>query len=96
MKYYTKVTIKSLAEYITPHDSDKCGTLIQNFYNAINGTYAKFSNIKMDVVRHNHHKAVLFFYCDDMADFAAFKEDFYRHYANRFVWRGGNKLWLVK
>ena len=96
MKYYTKVVIKSLSEYSTPRDDEKCGTLIEKLYNAINNPYTGIKNIKMSVVKHNHHKAVIKFSCDDVEDFIALKEYFYRNYANSFSWRGWKKLWLVK
>lgn len=96
MRYYTKVVIKSLSEYSTPRDDEKCGALIGKLYNAINNPFTGIKNIKMFVVKHNHHKAVIKFSCDDVEDFIALKEYFYRNYANSFSWKGWKKLWLVK
>lgn len=96
MKYYTKVVIKSLSEYSTPRDYEKCGTLIGNLYNAINDLYTGIKNIKMFVVKHNHHKAVIKFSCNEVEDFIALKEYFYRKYADSFSWKGSKKIWLVK
>lgn len=98
MKYYTKVTIKSLTEfkYTTPYDSDKCGTLIQNLYAVIARPDSGFGSLKMSVVKHNHRKAVIKFSCDNPEDFIALREYFYRYYANNFTWKGWKRLWLVK
>ena len=96
MRYYTKVVIKSLSEYSTPRDDEKCGTLIGKLYNVINNPHTGIKNIKMSVVKHNHHKAVIKFSCDEVEDFIALKEYFYRNYANSFSWKGWRKLWLIK
>ena len=96
MKYYTKVVIKSLSHLCEPFDSQKCGTHIQNFYAALENQPNKFNSLKMSVVRHNHHKAVIKFSCDNPEDFVAIKEYFYRYYADKFTWKGLRKLWLAK
>lgn len=96
MKYYTKVVIKSLSEYSVPCSNERCGTLIEKLYGAIDNPHTGIKNIKMAVVKHNHHKAVIKFSCDDPEDFVALKQYFYRYYADSFTWKGWEKLWLVK
>ena len=96
MKYYTKVVIKSLSEYSVPSSDERCGTLIEKLYGAINNPLTGIKNIRMVVVKHNHHKAVIKFSCDDPEDFILLKQYFYRYYANSFTWKGWKKLWLVK
>lgn len=96
MRYYTKVVIKSLSEYSVPCRDERCGTLIESLYKAINNSYAGIKNIKMCVVKHNHHKAVIKFSCNEVEDFIALKEYFYCHYADKFSWKGWKKLWHVE
>ena len=93
MRYYTKVTFKSLSTYDPPLDNEKCGTLIGNLYYAINNSNTGIKNVKMSVVKHNHHKTVIKFSGNDAEDFVALKEYFYRNYANNFCWKGGKKLY---
>ena len=96
MKYYTKVVIKSLSEYSVPCSDERCGTLIEKLYSAIDNPRTDIKNIRMAVVKHNHHKAVIKFSCDDPEDFILLKQYFYRYYANSFTWKGWKKLWPVK
>lgn len=93
--YHGKVVIRSLTTSFPPNNMERCGYLIQNFYEAINRKPSEFGSLKMVVVKHNHYKAVLRFSCEDVYDLIAFKEYFYRYYADRFTWRG-NRLWLAK
>lgn len=93
--YHGKVVIKSLSTFSYPINTERCGYLIQNFYEAINRKPAEFGSLKMVVVKHDHHKAVLRFSCEYVSDFIAFKDYFYRYYADRFIWRE-NRLWPVK
>ena len=96
MKYYTKVVIKSLSTFFEPRTDERCGTLIQALQQIINNSNSGIKNIKMAVVKHDHHKAVIKFSCDNPEDYIALKEYFYRFYACSFSWRDKNKLWLVK
>ena len=93
--YHGKVIIRSLTTSFPPNDMESCGYIIQNFYNAISQKPAEFGSLKMVVVKHNHYKAVLRFSCEDVNDFIAFREYFYRDYADRFTWKG-NRLWPIK
>ena len=90
--YHGKVIIKSLTTSFPPKDTEKCGYIVQNFYDVLAKRPADFSSLKMVVVKHNHYKAVLRFSCEDINDFVAFRDYFYRYYADRFTWRG-KKLW---
>lgn len=94
MRYYTKVVIKSLYEYGTPHESEACGTLIKKLYAEIASN--NFGSLTMSVVKHNHRKAVIKFACDSAEEFVAMKQYFYRYYADKFSWKGWKRLWLVK
>ena len=93
MRYYTKVVIKSLSEYSTPLYNEKCGTLIRELYKAIECPANGFGNLTMSVVKHNHHKAVIKFACDNAEEFVAMKKYFYRYYADRFAWKGWKRLY---
>ena len=83
----TKVTIESLSECSTPFDSEKCGTLIKKLYDAIACPANEFGNLKFFVIKHNHHKATITVCYDSSSDYFAFKEYFYRYYADKFTWR---------
>ena len=98
MRYYTKVIIKSLTQYkyTEPHDCEKCGTLIKRLYEAIACPSNNFDSPTMSVVKHDHHKAVIKFACDNAEEFVAIKQYFYRYYADKFTWKGWKRLWLVK
>ena len=93
MRYYTKVTIKSLSEYSTPLENEKCGTLIKALYEAIACSANNFGSLTMSVVKHNHHKAVIKFACDNVEEFVAIKHYFYRRYADKFTWKGWRRLY---
>lgn len=98
MRYYTKVTIKSLTQYkyTEPHDCEKCGTLIKRLYEAIACPSNNFGSLTMSVVKHDHRKAVIKFACDNAEEFVAIKQYFYRYYADKFTWKGWKRLWLAK
>ena len=83
----TRIVLKSLSRFGEPRDNEKCGHLIQNLYAAIDTYKSDLKNIKIRVVRHNHHKAVVVVYYPNVEDFVNFKTFFYRYYADRFTWR---------
>ena len=82
-----KVTIKSLSESSTPIESEKCGTLIKNLYAAIACPANNFGGLDFSVIKHNHHKATIIVHYDSIPNYLAFKEYFYRYYADKFTWR---------
>ena len=83
----TRVIIKSLSELNTPFDSEKCGTLIKNLYAAIARPANNFGGLDFSVIKHNHHKAKIMVHYESIANYLAFKEYFYRYYADKFTWR---------
>ena len=85
--YNKKVIIKSLSEFITPCDSEKCGTLIKNLYAALECPANDWNGLNFSVVKHNHHKAVIIIYYESVSDYVKFKEYFCRFYADKFTWR---------
>lgn len=89
-----KVTIKSLSDMIIPYDREKCGTLIQNLYSIINKSEYGCNNITLNVIKHNHHKAIILVSFIMVTDYLHFKEMFYRLYGDNFTWR--EKKWLAK
>ena len=83
----TKVIIKSLSEYSTPPDGEKCGALIKNLYAAIACPANNFCGLDFSVIKHNHHKAIIVAHYEFVSDYIEFKEYFYRYYADKFNWR---------
>ena len=84
----TRIVLKSLSRLREPINTEKCGHLIQNLYDAVNTTNYSFKNVDIRVIRHNHHRAVIVVYYLHVEDFINFKTYFYRYYADRFTWRG--------
>ena len=93
--YHGKVIIRSLTTKHPPCRDEQCGYIVQSLYALLEKKPNDYGSLKMVVVKHGLYKAVLRFSCEDVSDFIAFREYFYRYYADRFTWRG-NRLWPVK
>lgn len=79
-----KVVIKTLSGYIEPRSDDKCGTAIAKVVNLISN---KSYNIRVDILRHTHHRLIMKLYFEDWKEYEKLKLDFLYNYGSSFAWR---------
>lgn len=81
---HKKVVIKSLSDYIEPRDYDRCGRAIAEVLDLISN---KSYDVKIDILRHTHHRLIMKLYFEDWRVYEKLKLDFLYRCGSRFTWR---------